>query len=142
MKLLKASGHEIVMVLKAGLSHAREEEEQEEAEGVSRSYDAREQSTNGVAGEESCDSLEGITEDRILERLQRPSLSPGSDSDVSSPGSTPPTQQDKHKNLKRTASNPILEKKVGVGGKKRLSDSSELEETDGKQGRHQRWVWL
>lgn len=133
MQLLKASGSDVIMVMKAGVLHAQEEkQESEESDSVFRNSQV--ESTNGIATEESCDSIDCLADSSStsLERIQRASLSPGSDSDISSPDFRPNPRN----NLQRTASNPLLDaerpKGTGVGGARRLSDGSklELEETD------------
>lgn len=132
VQLLIASGSDIVMVMKAGVLHAQEEKQ--ESEGSDSLFrDSQVESTNGIATEESCDSLDCLADSSStsLERIQRASLSPGSDSDISSPDFRPTAR----KNLQRTASNPLLDtersKVSAMGGARRLSDSSKLEETDG-----------
>ena len=136
VQLLKASGHNIVMVMKAGLLHTQQEKQELECiDGENGFRNSQTQSTNEItADEESCDSLDCLADSSTtsLERLQRASLSPGSDSDISSPGSIP----DAHKNLQRALSNPLIDGERSkstagaVGGVRRLSDSAELEETD------------
>ena len=131
VQLLKASGSEIILVMKAGVLHAQEERLESEDDG--ELHDSLVESTNGIAAEESCDSLDCLADSSStsLERIQRASLSPGSDSDISSPGFKPTARM----NIQRTASNPLLDKersKVSVvGGVRRLSDNLELDETDG-----------
>lgn len=133
MQLLKACGSDVIMVMKAGVLHAQEEkQESEESDSVFRNSQV--ESTNGIPTEESCDSLNCLADSSStsLERMQRASLSPGSDSDISSPDIRPTGRN----SLQRTASNPLLDgersKGSGVGGARRLSDGSklELEETD------------
>ena len=132
VKLLKASGSEVVMVMKAGVLHS--EEEKRDLEDVdSRLRNSQVESTNGTVAEESCDSLDCLADssNTSLERIQAACLSTGSDSDVSSPGFIPA----RHTNLQRTSSNPLLDgersKVSGMGVARRLSDGPELEETDG-----------
>ena len=127
VELLKASGSEIVMVVKAGLLHAQEEElgrEEEIDEGL---YNARAvEATNGIAAEVSCDSLDRLAVGN--DRAQQAGVSTESDSDLSSPDSILKARVSIH----RTASNPLLDGKTsGVGVARRLSDSLDLEETDG-----------
>ena len=135
VQLLKASGSDVIMVMKAGVLHAQEEKlELEESDSVF--LNSQVESTNGIATEESCDSLNCLADSSStsLERIQRASMSPGSESDVSSPDFRPTLRN----NLQRTASNPLLDversNSNGVGGARRLSDGSklELEGTDGE----------
>ena len=133
VRLLKGSGPDIVMVMKAGLLHLQEEKlESEDAdEGVCHTQAA--ESTNGIAADESCDSLSCLADsnEASLERIPCASPSAESDSDISSPDIIPATRL----NLQRTASNPLLDgKSPPVGGARRLSDNLDLEETDGGGG--------
>ena len=143
VKLLVASGSEIVLIMKAGLLHAQEEkvdsEEIDEGypqpdEGYTQPDEGYtqpdEEPTNGIEAEESCDSIDCLagSSSNSLDRIRQPSMSAESDSDISSPDVVPMLR----KNLQRTASNPLLDGNgVGgaVGGARRLSDN--LEETDG-----------
>ena len=132
VNLLKTSGTEIVMVMKAGLLHTHEEkiEAEEINNGIGR--DTHIESTNGIAADESCDSLDCLpgSSDNSLDIVRRVSISAESDSDVvSSPDVVVPMR----KNLHRTASNPLLDGKGGgaMGGARRLSDSLDFDESDG-----------
>ena len=149
VKLLVASGSEIVLVMKAGLLHAQEEKV--ESEDIDEGYPQPdegytqpdgEEPTNGIAAEESYDSIDcvGGSRSNSLDRIRQPSISAESDSDISSPDVVPMVPR---KNLQRTASNPLLDVSSGgnngvvggaVGGARRLSDN--LEETDGG---HRHW---
>ena len=132
VKLLKASGSEVVMVMKAGVLHLDEERQglEEDNDGLRNS---QVESTNGIVADESCDSLDCLADSShtSLERMQQACLSTGSDSDVSSPGFIPTRRL----NLQRTSSNPLLDgersKVAGMGMARRLSDGQELDETDG-----------
>ena len=141
VKLLVASGTEIVLVMKAGLLHAQEEkvESEEIDEGYPQPDEGYtqpdEEPTNGIAAEESCDSINCLagSSSNSLDQIRQPSISAESDSDISSPDVVPRSRN----NLQRTASNPLLDGNgVGgaVGGARRLSDN--LEETDGG---HRHW---
>ncbi|CAI8005502.1 Connector enhancer of kinase suppressor of ras 1 [Geodia barretti] len=134
--LLVASGSEIVLIMKAGLLHAQEEKA--DSEEIDEGYpqpdegytQPDEEPTNGIAAEESCDSIDCLagSSSNSLDRIRQPSMSAESDSDISSPDVVPMLRKD----LQRTASNPLLDGNgVGgaVGGARRLSDN--MEETDG-----------
>ena len=126
VKLLVASGQDVVLVMKAGLLHSQEEkvDSEEIDEGFPQ---PDEESTNGIAGEESCDSIDCLagSSNNSLDRIRQPSVSAESDSDVSSPDVVPVARMSLH----RTASNPLLDGGGAGGGARRLSDH--LEETDG-----------